>query len=764
MELISLSLLIIILTTSLLLGMWVFQSNTKSSINRWFIAISASIIFWNIFAFLGYKSTDVSQSLLYFKFNFSAVALFFIAFYYFTLFFPSSSPKRSRVMDSIITIICSVFAVLSLSTSYIIERVQIPGEGKLVLEVGSLGNIFYLFTIILTVYILYILIKKNVSLSRISQSKNNLFIIGTVLYAICNAIFSIGVSFLYPQNYNYTQLGDFSVILFIGITAYAIVKNGLMDIRMVVARSISYTLLLIILAGGYALAIFGAQEFLFAGQSYSSGQIAVQVILAIIMAFTFQPLRRFLTRITDKVFFKNDYNFEDLLKELVTTANGTLILIELLYKTIDILVKKMKVTRGIFILLDEGGEVYTTQSLNYTSLPNFNSKEVVTMSKNNLVISDELEEGSKLKHFLKKFNANLSLSLISEEGKPLGILLFGEKASGELFNTKDIKLFEILMPELSIAIHRAKEHEKVQRFNVTLQAEVAKKTKELQSANEHLEELDKAKDEFISMASHQLRTPLTAIKGYLSMLLEGDAGEIKMAQYDFVNEAYNAAARMVSLINDLLNVSRMETGRFFLEPVDVSLEIMIKEEIKQLQNHADEKNIYIKFEKKKDRIPKIKADETKIRQVVMNFIDNAIYYTQKGGVTVSLDANKSNLIFKVSDTGIGVPQTQQKNLFSKFYRADNARRMRPDGTGLGIYLAKKVIEDHGGEIHFDSVEGQGSTFGFTFPLKSRIKKELTIPPPDLAIASMNLDTKKEEEKKDETQEAEPEKPKSSALF
>lgn len=218
------------------------------------------------------------------------------------------------------------------------------------------------------------------------------------------------------------------------------------------------------------------------------------------------------------------------------------------------------------------------------------------------------------------------------------------------------------------------------------------------------------------MASHQLRTPLTAIKGYLSMLLEGDAGEIKVSQYDFINEAYSAAGRMVGLINDLLNVSRMETGRFFLEPKEVDVERMVAEEVKQLENHAREKGLYLKVEVK-GKVPHIFADETKIRQVIMNFIDNAIYYTSTGGVTVKMRKEKDDFVFEVHDTGIGVPKEQMHHLFEKFFRADNARTTRPDGTGLGIYLAKRVVEDHGGKVLFHSEMGKGSVFGFKFPLK-----------------------------------------------
>lgn len=716
----------------LTLSLWVFIANKKMASNQ-LLALLILVAMTNLsFSYFMNFSDITSVALVCGKLAWATVSVGVVLFYCFIAYFPKKEKTNFPFDRLIILIIGGILAVLSVFTSYIIKD-TIFNKGAANVVSGSLMNVYYSVIVGILLISFYTLFKKYLNAAKIDKTKIQFFLIGLFIFVCISITFNALLPVVFGIE-DYTYIGDYSIVFFFGFTAYAIVKHRLMDIKMVVARSVAYTLLLVTLAGGYALAIFGVQSLVFHNNDYSNVQIAVQVVLAIIMAFTFQPLRRFLTKSTDRIFFKNEYNFEDLLKELTTNANATLILIELLYKTLDILIKNMKVTRGIFILLDDHGDVFTSQSLQYSTTPKFTNEDIVKLSKHESVVFDELEEGSSLKKLLRRFDASLVLSLRSDEGKPTGVLILGEKESGDMYSAKDIDLFGILMPELSTAIHRAREHEKVQQFNVTLQAEVARKTKELQVANDHLQELDKAKDEFISMASHQLRTPLTAIKGYLSMLLEGDAGEIKMAQYDFVNEAFNAASRMVGLINDLLNVSRMETGRFFLEPVKVDMEILTREEIKQIQNHADEKKLFVKLEIKNKKLPKITADETKIRQVVMNFVDNAIYYTQKGGVTVSLDADKKNFIFKVTDTGIGVPEAQKRNLFEKFYRADNARRTRPDGTGLGIYLAKRVIEDHGGTITFDSVEGKGSTFGFLFPLKSKIKKELTIAPPDLAVA------------------------------
>ncbi|MDF2461141.1 MAG: putative Histidine kinase, partial [Candidatus Saccharibacteria bacterium] len=187
-----------------------------------------------------------------------------------------------------------------------------------------------------------------------------------------------------------------------------------------------------------------------------------------------------------------------------------------------------------------------------------------------------------------------------------------------------------------------------------------------------------------------------------------------------------SSERMVNLISDLLNVSRLQAGRFIIQTKPTDMVKMIQEEVHQLESHAKAKNIALIFDAPARPLPIIEIDENKTRQVIMNFIDNAIYYTQKGEVRVVLEQTSDLVRLRVTDTGIGVPKDAQKKLFSKFFRAGNAQIVRPDGTGLGLYLAKRVVEDQGGTIIFESVEGKGSTFGFELPIKpfKPVKKEV----------------------------------------
>lgn len=200
------------------------------------------------------------------------------------------------------------------------------------------------------------------------------------------------------------------------------------------------------------------------------------------------------------------------------------------------------------------------------------------------------------------------------------------------------------------------------------------------------------------------------------MLIEGDMGDVTKEQKHLLNEAFVSSERMVRLISDFLNVSRLQTGKFVIEKRSVNLGQLVQREVDSLKQNASARGLEFIYKQPKNLSP-LEIDENKIQQVIMNFCDNAIYYSkEKGKIVVTLQRVDGCVEFKVSDRGIGVPEDEQAHLFNKFFRATNARRARPDGTGVGLFLAKKVIDAHDGSIIFESKEGKGSTFGFRLPL------------------------------------------------
>jgi PAS domain S-box-containing protein len=231
-------------------------------------------------------------------------------------------------------------------------------------------------------------------------------------------------------------------------------------------------------------------------------------------------------------------------------------------------------------------------------------------------------------------------------------------------------------------------------------------------------EIERMKTEFVSISAHQLRTPLSAIKWTLKMFLDGDLGELTKEQREFLEKTYQSNERMINLINDLLNVTRIEEGRFLYKPVLADIVPICQSVIDSYKDEIEKRNLKFKFKKPKE-LPKVRVDIEKISLAIQNLLENAIRYNKFGGeIEMVLKEKEKEIEFSIKDTGIGIPKDQQNRVFTKFFRGSNAMKMETEGSGLGLFITKNIIEAHGGRIWFESEEGKGTTFYFTLPTLS----------------------------------------------
>jgi signal transduction histidine kinase len=269
----------------------------------------------------------------------------------------------------------------------------------------------------------------------------------------------------------------------------------------------------------------------------------------------------------------------------------------------------------------------------------------------------------------------------------------------------------ILVTITGILLTRSMQREVAQRE----QLEVL--TRDLEAANKKLLALDKARAEFITLASHQLRTPPATIRWYLAAILDGDYGPLPAELKKVLSQTQATNNSLIALIEDLLNVSRIERGKleFDFGPVDIMQITQLT--VTQLRPLAELAKLKLVFKKPRRKPPVILADKEKIHQVINNLIDNAIKYTKSGGITVELESDQNNVILRVRDTGVGLKPEDKKTIFEKYGRGTNTQGQSM-GLGLGLYVAKLIIRQHGGELEADSPgPGKGSVFYFTLPIK-----------------------------------------------
>jgi len=261
--------------------------------------------------------------------------------------------------------------------------------------------------------------------------------------------------------------------------------------------------------------------------------------------------------------------------------------------------------------------------------------------------------------------------------------------------------------------------EKISELDTSNQL-LTKREAELTLVNERLLELDKAKSEFISVAAHQLRTPLSAIKWTLSLLIDEQADNLSAEQKSLLMKGYESNERIISLINEMLVVTRIEAGKVQYNFSIVHIEDIIDSILIDFAGQAHVRNMTLKFDKPSSDLPYIHADPEKLRTVLQNLVENAVKYTHDGGsITIAAALGDDRKVkIAVKDTGIGIPTRQQSSIFNKFFRADNASKQQTDGSGLGLFIAKSIVEKHGGAIWFESAEGIGTTFYFTIPVAS----------------------------------------------
>ena len=710
----DIAILLIACLFNLLLSSFVLLRNPRLAINRVFAMFGVAVILWTS---LNYLADHIAA----YSLIFTRLTLFFgscvgVSLFMLSVVFPREL-KLSKRFKYFFFGFTALDLALCLSPGYV-ASVK-PGPTGAELTVGVMYPLFIVYMLTTLILVTRNNIKQYKRGTQVEKNQIRLLLIGIIVYATF-AIISNVILPIIIQSWSSSRYGPIFTVPFIAITAYAMIKHGLFDIRLVVARSIAYVLTLLTISTTFVLVSFGFLSRILGTGSLSLTQQTLYIVIAVAIALSFQSIKSFFDRITRKIFYRDAYDPQTFLDQLNKVLVSTIDLDVLLSSSANIISENLKA--GFCTFKIEGHENYVGKRNNnegQLSDEDFSHIEnAMTKRKARLLVADSLEGDHELQRLPSNINIAIVAKIVNSTRNgvhTIGYLFLGVKRSGNPYNNQDIRMVDIVVNELVIAAQNALRFEEIQNFNITLQEKVDDATRRLRLTNEKLRQLDQTKDDFISMASHQLRTPLTSVKGYVSMVLDEDAGKVHPQQRKLLDQAFISSQRMVYLIADLLNVSRLKTGKFVIEAKPTNLAEVVGSELEQLKETAKGRELKLLFEQPKT-FPILNLDETKIRQVIMNFSDNAIYYTPAGGtITVALADKPDSVELTVADNGIGVPKAEQHHLFTKFYRAGNAKKARPDGTGLGLFMAQKVIVAQGGAIIFHSEENKGSTFGFSFP-------------------------------------------------
>lgn len=724
--------------TVLGIGIIVYIKN-KSTINKFWFLSCISAAFWSLFFFLIINATDKQVSFIL-RFFLDVFVILVVLFWF--NFVSSFLGVRSRPISWSI-IVATIGMIFANSSSWFAVDMVPKYVFNYYVEAGEGYYLFALYFFVIVVYGLYLLIKSYKKSTGVKATQIKHIIFGSTIGFIGG-----GSAFLLSFNIPFPPHLFILFTFFPLIIAYAITRYRLMDVLVIIRRSTVYALTVL------TLAVFSLMLFLLIASffilTYNTLSLVVAIILLVISLTLFSPLEDAYTHFANKYFFASLYETEKVFQDLVKKIPAILDLDELLELISQILVQTFKVEKLGIWFINTKREAQALKTVGFTPNDKLNFVEENFLLKfleksGKPLLLQEIEQitrikgdGNRKKFFkIKKEMIESKVAIILPlivKKELVGLSLLGPKLTTEAYTEEDVEMLEILANQSASALENAKLYTETQHFAETMKQEVIKATKDLRRLNQQLKRLDAAKSEFISIASHQLRTPLTAIKGYVSMVMDGDFGPVNHDLEEPLKRVYLSNQRLIDLVENLLNISRMESGRmqYYFEPVD--LVEFVDGLIKDLQILADRKGIYLKYNKPTKPLTKFFADQEKLRQIVMNLIDNAIKYTKVGGITIAVKEEENTatrekkLIFIVQDTGMGIDPADLPLLFQKFERGKGVSLVHTEGTGLGLYVCKQLVEAHKGRVWAESEgKGKGSRFIAEFPVLDEPPKVDTKP-------------------------------------
>ncbi len=695
----------------------VYLRNRRSATNILFSLLGVTILIWLVTTMISFQPLDEASSLFWIRFSTFFAPL--ICFFFLTFAHTVPNPKIQMKTAGFFILLFSTYLIMLLIISPF-TFVKVTMVNNFPNPAPGVGMIPFMIFVGATIgSSIFILVKKLRRSSGIARHQIRLIILGIIsmpgLILLTNVI-----PILIFQNNSLVPFTPLLTLSFIAITGYAIVKHRFFDIRFIIARSVSYSILIAFFGIFYSF-LFGVFSSFFTIQNIQAKTVTVSAVLALIMTFSFQTVKRFIEKYTDRFLYQDRYDTSQLLYDLTLIMASTLKFEDLSHQFLKTLIAEMRVSKGAIILANDD-KIYDVIHEGYSKTPEYSEKKVFSLIKQNrIIVFDELPE-DETKRIMRDMGIFVAVN-INTAGEQIGLLTLGEKLSGDIYSVDDIRVIEIIEPEVAVAIKNALSYDEISKFNLTLKEEIDQATADLRNANKKLKELDKLKDEFVSVASHELRTPMTAIKNYLWLALENEKGANKEVAKD-LNIAYSSTERLLKLVEDMLTVSRIEGKRLVLKTEAVVLDEVIKQVYDEFTVIASPRKITLNFTKGKKQIT-VKGDKEKLREVIQNILGNAIKFTpDQGLINIKLAEKDSVAVIEIFNSGSFISKEDADKLFEKFRRIETSGSGQSPvkGTGLGLYISRQLVKYHKGKIEVKSEKGRGTSFIISLPKQDVDKK------------------------------------------
>ncbi|HSX44330.1 MAG TPA: ATP-binding protein [Candidatus Saccharimonadales bacterium] len=699
------------------IGLVTITKNSQNRIHQTFSALAVSLGLWIFFLTIADIVSDNSLSLWSLRLALFFGTLMAPSLLYFSRYFPVNLRPIRRRFHYIVLVPALTFMILSL-TPWLVPAVTNESGTATPTNVGILYTIQTVYVVGAFIGAFVILLRK---LRHVSPKERQqiVFVLGGLGIALAvNVITGFFLLITHRSSRISSIVGELSLLFIVGTTAYAIVKHKLFEIRLAIARTIGFIATISIVAGIYSLIIIGLGAPFITGGDVTliknNTQLLWLIPPTIFVGLTFHSIQQFIAKLTRRIFYQDEYDLRSTLDVLSDTLVANTNIDDIMQKSLDVIKGAIKPSRFYFLVFNDAGRVHKKIAQHASSPPSIS--ELVGDLKNvatNPVAKDNLTPEAVPPSLVAN---DISLVLrLGPRDKPRGLVLFGPKNNGRVYTEKDIDLLRIGAKNLDVALENAKKYEQISHFADTMHQEVLRATTKLRKANKELKTLDALKDDFISMASHQLRTPATSVHEAIQML-NNPPGSLTKTEKDRLTELAEASSEhLVSVVADMLSIARIQAGHLIPNKSPAVMQEVVERVLKQTSILADQKHIKLVFNKPAAPI-QAELDLPKINEAMTNYIENAIKYSpEQTTVTITLLEDNKQVHFEVADQGMGVPKNEQKNLFEKFYRAQNAREEQPDGNGIGLFVVKSIAMAHGGDAYYEP-QTTGSVFGLWLPI------------------------------------------------